>query len=287
MKKVAQFTACLALSMVVSASVMAQGPMQGGGRAGRGAAGADRQGAMMGRMGMGMGMGMNPIFMLASPQMSEELKLTEDQVTKIQEIMQAAREEMQPAERPDMQNMTREEMQAWREKREAEMQKQMAAVEKKVMPILNEEQTARFKQIALQQKSTQEILTDAKIATALELSVQQKSDIAKLVKDFEAAQEKVRTQFGPDVDQAARQEAMQQFREMRQGYEENLLGVLTDAQKEKLEKMKGEPFEMMRRRPAMRGEAEGDAPRPAAGNRGGAGAGARGARGGAPRGGAR
>lgn len=251
MRNVTKFVAYCTLSMVVSTGLFAQGPQQGA--AGRAARGQTMQ--RMAAPGVGM-MGMGPAYGLASPQMVEELKLTDDQAAKIRELIQSSREEMQSVERPNLQEMTREQLQEWRAKREAEAQKQTAALEAKVLPLLNDEQKARFNQIALQMKGTPEVLTDSKVTSELKLTAQQKSDIAKLIKENQETQQVVRPQVGagPEV----RQQAMQQLRESRENFEASLLGVLTDEQKAKLDELKGAPIQMMRR-PVMRGQG-GDVP---------------------------
>lgn len=162
------------------------------------------QGGRQGGRGFNMGM------MLRSDQFKTELKLTADQVTKLEAAMpqqgQGGGQDATPEERA----------------------KQRAEVEKKVQAILKPEQQARIKQIELQMRGAR-ALTREDVAKELGLSADQS-------KKIEAALDVQRPEGG---DRDA-------FMKLREEAGKKALGLLTPAQKTQWEKMLGKPFVFQR-----------------------------------------
>jgi delta 1-pyrroline-5-carboxylate dehydrogenase len=167
--------------------------------------------------------------LLSSATVQKELELVDDQKTKITEANTKMRTAM------------REAFQGMQDGGPEEMQKKMQALQddlaKTIESILLPNQLKRLKEIALQQSGAQAI-NDPKIQEALKLTDDQKAKIKKVGED---AMQKMRSLFEGGGDM---QENMTKMREMRQDTEKQLLAVLTDAQKQDLEKMKGKKLEI-------------------------------------------
>ena len=90
-----------------------------------------------GGMGM-MGRGMSAAMLLRNEAVQKELGVTDEQETKVEEIMAAGRQAQ--GERPDFQNMSQEERQKWMEDRAKAAAEQL----KKVADVLDKKQMARL-----------------------------------------------------------------------------------------------------------------------------------------------
>lgn len=194
----------LALSMMVAGTAMAQ----------RG-------------FGRGMGGGAN---LLRRPEVQAELKLTDDQKTKVTEMLQKLRESQQ-ARRQDFQNASPEEMAKLRAEMQAEEMKQVSA-------ILNTDQQKRFKEISLQQQGYSALAQPA-VADELKLTDDQKSKLKDIVQhQQEAMREIFQSAAG---DRAAAQEKMQA---LRKETDDKIAALLTDDQKNHWKEMLGGPFKL-------------------------------------------
>ena len=129
------------------------------------------------------------------------------------------------------------------------MQAQMDETTKAIEAALTPKQLERLKEIAIQRAGTA-ALQDKGVQTALALTDDQKEKLTKIRQDSFAKMRDLRN----ETDQAVRREKMQA---MQKETEAATLGVLTDEQKAKFEKMKGAkldiPAEEFPRRGGRRG----------------------------------
>jgi hypothetical protein len=204
--------------------------------------------AQPGRGGMGFGMfgGMGASVssqygrLLNMPSVQKELEIVDDQKTKIAEanekMMTSIREVFSGMEPPSP-DMTPEEMTKRREEMQKKMQPLQDAFIKSIESILLPNQVKRLKEIALQIAGVQ-ALNDKQVQDELKLSPDQ---TAKIKSIGEASMKKIQDLFSGGGDPQA---AMQKMPEIRQDTEKQLMGVLTDAQKASLEKMKGQKLDI-------------------------------------------
>jgi Spy/CpxP family protein refolding chaperone len=231
----------LAVVCVLAASITAEGQQRRGDgpRGGFDAAG-------------GGGRGLNsPLMLLRSEQVQQELKLSEAQKTRLQELNEKIRAEMR--ERFSGTNeQSREERRARMEQMREQMQKEAetraAETFKQVAEILEPEQLKRLKQIQLQQEGPA-ALRRAEVAEAIGLTAEQKAQLDKLATETEEATRKLRE----GTENLSREQRRERFDELRQKSQElrdqfgkNAMALLQPEQKQKLAELFGEPFELDR-----------------------------------------
>ena len=217
--------------MLVMASVASLALAQPGGGFGGGGG--------FGMMGGGvMGGNTSITSLLRMPQVQTELKLTDDQKTKIQDLSGTMRDKMMEAMNagggpPDFQNMSQEDMQ----KQMADMRKKMEGVNKdmdeQAVKILNADQVDRVKQLQIQRDGAM-ALTREDVAKKLGLTDDQTAKIKKLQESLNKP-----PQFDPNGDMQAQ---MQKMRDDRAQSQKDMLAVLTDEQKAKLKELGGKEF---------------------------------------------
>jgi hypothetical protein len=241
---------------------------QRGGRGGRGGFG----GPGMRGPGFGPG-GMSSAMLLRIPEVREELSTSEEQNTKIDEVLDEMQESMQAA-RPNFQgfqDLSEEErgklMLDMRKKSEATTKKADAAIAK----TLDKKQLGRLSQLQLQREGVN-AFHRPDVAKQLDLTEEQE---AKLGEIQAKAAEEGRAAFGrgQDLSEEERQEMFTKMRERQKKTEADLLAVLTEEQQTKWTEMQGGKFDFPQQ--GFGGFGGGG---PGAGGRGGAG-GAGGARG--------
>jgi hypothetical protein len=181
-------------------------------------------------MGMGMGGG-GLTGLLMMKEVREELKLDEDQVAELEEIGTAMRESfagMRPqggGGPPDPQAM-----QAMMEK----MRKAAEEAEGKLEDILDPNQLERLIGLVIQRDNLRS-LNSKLVAAKLNITDDQKAKMAEIEKEN---QEKMREMFqsglGPEM--------RDKMRTLREEGEAKLKALLTDAQKEQMESLKGPEF---------------------------------------------
>jgi Spy/CpxP family protein refolding chaperone len=200
-----------------------------------------------GRRGFGDARG-TLLGLLRLEEVQKELKLSEDQATKVNEISEKLRGEMreQYAVLQDIENMQE------RRAKTTELSNQLdAKAREQLREVLSREQMMRLFQIRLQVRGAVYALNNTRIAGRLELTDEQKKKVAELDK---ATQDKITEAYSAlsNLSQEERREKMAELREkvskMRNEAEEKALGLLTAEQKEAFEKMKGEKFEPPARR---------------------------------------
>lgn len=209
---------------------------QGGGGGGRGF-GQGRRGGMRGFGGLAI---------LRDEKVQAELKMTPDQISKLetkqQEVQEKTRDLMQGA--GNFRDMSEED-------RAKLMTKMQDINETAVKDILTNEQLPRFHQLELQQAGPQ-ALTRKDVAEKLKITDEQKAKIKE-----------IQTQTQADTRQAMQDQDFQKLAEIRRSSAEKILAVLTDDQRAQFKEMLGPKFEFTPR--GRRGGPGG--PPPAAGTR--------------------
>jgi hypothetical protein len=196
-----------------------------------GAASAQRGGGFGQRGGFGGGLAL-----LRTPEVQKELKMTPEQISKVdakqQEVGEAMQQLFQSAGNP--QDMTAEE----RAKFQARVQEVQA---KAVNDILTDEaQRKRFRQLELQQQGGN-ALTRKEVADELKLTDDQKKKIGDLQQEANQARRDA-MQGIRDMSPEERQKAMAKLQDMQKATTEKQVGVLTDAQKAQWKEMQGAAF---------------------------------------------
>jgi hypothetical protein len=219
--------AALALAISTVQDAQAQGKRGGGG------------------MGMRGARGVNPLMLVGNPAVQKDLGLSEENATKVKEITDDVRQEMQEqiaGSGIDFQGL-RDLQGEEREKRMAEIQTKMAEVNKtindkflpKINEILDKNQQKRLHEIAIQAAGSA-ALEDAGVVKDLGLSKDQTDKIKSIVKDFAG-----KTRAIPrDAD---RSERMAKMAELREEETAKVTEVLTKDQQAKFTDMKGKPFD--------------------------------------------
>lgn len=159
------------------------------------------------------------LFLLNQKSVQEELKLSDDQVTKVKELLDKQRDSFR-----GLRDLSREE-------RQKKIQEQGEATRKAVAKLLKPEQLKRVRQVALQLQGAR-ALNNPQVAKALEISDEQKEKI----------QEIQRSAFAELRGAGRGEEARKKRQEVMKATNEKIMGVLTAEQKTKLKKMQGAPF---------------------------------------------
>ncbi|MCS6860447.1 MAG: hypothetical protein NZT92_09030 [Abditibacteriales bacterium] len=169
------------------------------------------------------------------PEVQAELKLTDEQKVKLQqvgqELLQSGRELLQ-----GLRDLSPEE----REKRRQEFQ---AETTKRINAVLNEEQRKRLRQLVLQRQGVAIIAQDEEVAQQLKVTNDQKLKIQDIVR---AANEERRALlqggFGGGGGGVS-PEMRARMNEITRKTNEKIEAVLTDEQKKQWKEMCGAPFD--------------------------------------------
>ena len=183
-----------------------------------------------GRGGFGGGGGAN---FLRAPNVQKDMKLTEDQIGKVQDVLMSVREKHQD-EMAALRDASPEERPA----KMAELNKVMSEEIKKEM-ALTEEQTKRFDQISLQSRGLQAFM-DPAIVSKLSLTADQKTKIQELV----TASRPAGGAFNKDASAEERAEAAKKMRETSKANMAKVHEMMTDAQKASWKELTGTPIEI-------------------------------------------
>jgi Spy/CpxP family protein refolding chaperone len=227
----------LAVCLMANSAVFAQGQGRGRGGFGGGFGG--------GMMGGGGGVG----FLLRSPQVQKELKMTDEQTAKVGEIQ---REAFQPGGgggaggagggRGNFQNMTDEE----RAKFFEDMRKRNEETNKKLTAVLSADQNTRLKQIQLWVGGAVGLVNNADAVKELGITDDQKEAL-KTITDESGKKGRELFQnsgLGPDSTAEDRAKFTEKTNTLRKETETECMAVLTDEQKAQFNKMRGEKFEL-------------------------------------------
>jgi Spy/CpxP family protein refolding chaperone len=171
------------------------------------------------------GRGFGPGGMLQNEGVQKELKLTDEQKTKLREAMEKVREDNKDILAKGFQDMTRED-------REKLAKDTNAAISK----VLDEKQMKRFKQIGWQVGGAN-ALNEPEVQKTLKLNDEQKKKLQDIIAD---SNKKMREAFQGGG-------GFEKIQEIRKETQEKANGVLTDEQKKSWKEMLGEPFEFQRR----------------------------------------
>ncbi|HTU21884.1 MAG TPA: hypothetical protein VMG10_27850 [Gemmataceae bacterium] len=165
---------------------------------------------------------------LSSPQVRDELKLTEDQLKKIEELKKElkTKRRLKPA---DLRSLSLEE-------RVKKAQEIVKATEAALAKILTRKQLRRAEQIFLQLRGPM-LLRSPQVAAALKLTDEQKEKMKDI--DRETFREYRESRKKGD---------QHPLTELFKRRDEKLLNVLTPAQKKKRKQLLGEPFKWEPRR---------------------------------------
>jgi Spy/CpxP family protein refolding chaperone len=220
---------CFMVCLLMATAVFAQN--EGRGRRGRGGFGGP--GGPMGMFGRGGG----SMMLLGAEPVQKELKLTDDQKDKIDQLRQEMRDQIGRGGGGggfgNFRDMSDEERQKMFEDMRKRMEERNAESEKKVAEILDAGQSKRLKEIGLWQRGGG-ALADETVAKELNLSDDQNEQVKTIQ---EAIGERMQENF---------QNAQGDFEKLREenakvmkDAEEEYLAVLTEEQKAKFEAMKG------------------------------------------------
>ena len=181
--------------------------------------------------GRGGGFGrMNDMMLLAVPSVQQELKLTDEQVRKIQERGQRAFQGFQ-----GFQGLSREEIQA----RMEEMRKE---TEKFLSETLTTDQQKRLREIALQVAIRNfgmvAALSNPETAQKLGITEDQREDLRRLAEDAR----RFRQELGLQGFQPPSEEQRQKLEDFRKSQDEKARKLLTADQQAKLKELTGAEF---------------------------------------------
>lgn len=212
--------ALVAMTAASASAQQGQGQGQGRGRGGFG----------------GMFGGESRLGLAAREQVQSELKLTDEQKTKIRDLAQKTGEQMR--------GLFGQGQDLSREERAEKFRQATNQAEEQLKAILTPEQQDRLRGIAIQQFGAQ-MLTRDDVAQKLNLTDEQKKQVRQVL---DQAQEQRRQSFqnrqqGQQPDFAALREQMEK---QRKETDEKALAVLTPRQKEQWEQMKGKPVDLPR-----------------------------------------
>jgi Spy/CpxP family protein refolding chaperone len=166
----------------------------------------------------------NPIMLLSQESVQKELKLTDEQKTKINDLRQSSREKMQ------------EIFQADQGERQAKMQALNAETRKSLEGILNPEQGKRLLEIVYQQRGAMAFV-DPEVVKALSLSEEQQGKVKSINEEMQAG---MRDLFTPG--QAPDEDTRKKMDDLRKSTGDKLVALLTPEQKTKWTQLQGEPF---------------------------------------------
>ena len=177
------------------------------------------------------------LFMLRDPAVQKELVLDEPQTKDINELaaqMQAEAMEVMSG----LQDLTQEE-----QKQELPSIMKMVAekgkeIQEKVDKVLSEKQLGRVKELSLQRRGV-EALQDDEIIDALKLSDDQKQKLTAIRDEMGDKQQAL----FKDAAGGDRQQMREKFLAMRKEAGESAMAILTSAQRDQFDKMKGPKFD--------------------------------------------
>lgn len=165
----------------------------------------------------------NPAMLLRQESVQKELKLSDDQIKKVEELGEAMREKFQEAR--DLEG----------EERAKKMRELTTENEKALGKLLKPDQDKRLKQISYQQQGAQ-AFANPDVAKALGLTDAQKAEIQKINEDSREQMREIFQGGPPD------EEGRKKMQEIRKAASEKSMKVLAGEQKTKWKEMQGQPF---------------------------------------------
>jgi hypothetical protein len=204
------------------------------------------------------GPGDNLLGLLRIPAVREEIELFPDQEEALRKIGERAFEEIREAGGIDfrgLRNASEEERREAFEKLSEQRRKMERKVREGLEEVLLPGQLERLEEIALQQQGVRALTNSDKVAAALEITADQQSKFESIEDKYREKQREVRSEmremFATREEPRDRAEIRKAFEEVREKMEQlrkerekEMLAVLTAEQRQSLNDMKGEPFEM-------------------------------------------
>jgi hypothetical protein len=184
------------------------------------------------------------VFLLRGEPVQNELKLDDEQKKQLQELsLQLQQEAFEIMS--GLQDLTPEEQQEQMPEVMKMIEEKGKEIQDKVDEILKDEQKSRLKELSLQARGAAG-LEDEEVAAALELTDEHKKKLAEIREEGNAAiQEALQNMRAGG---GAQGEIREKMGKLREELGEKAMAVLTEAQREKLDKMKGAKFEFPRQR---------------------------------------
>ncbi len=187
-----------------------------------------------GGRGMGFGgMGGDPTFLLSRPPVQDELKLNDQQKSKIEDMTADNRDAMQ-----DLFQLPPDEM-------AKKMSERAAANRKKIADLLEKPQMERFEEINLQfamdggGAQLASLLIRDDMAEKVGISADQKKKLDDLVKENQKKSTEIREKNQGDF-----QTMFEEMNKLRTEMKDKPVAVLSAEQKEKIEKLEGKKFDV-------------------------------------------
>lgn len=214
-----------------------------GDREGRG----DRGGQRGGRGGPGGfggrgGQGGSSLALVQIPEVRDELDLTDEQLGALTRLRDSARPE-EGFDRSKIRDMSEQERREWFLENQEKRKEQASQIEEQMEDVLLPSQLERLKQISIQTRGAGALM-DKDVRDDLDLSDEQ---IEQMKETGRVVQEEMRTKMREMFKEGNFQGAREKMSELRKETEEKIMSILTSQQREKLDSLRGEPFEMPER----------------------------------------
>jgi Spy/CpxP family protein refolding chaperone len=175
----------------------------------------------------------NKSMLMRSSQVRDELKLTDDQKTKIDAVIDESRSSFRDSGFSGLRDLPEAERKAKYAEIGQKLQAAAKELDAKVVAVLDEAQQKRLNEIHLQVRGVN-ALTDETVATQLNLTAEQKQKITDLIAAERDVQDELRG--GDDLSREERRKKAEENRpkleELRKETEKAANDSLTDAQKE-------------------------------------------------------
>jgi Spy/CpxP family protein refolding chaperone len=173
-----------------------------------------------------------PMTLLRQESVQKELKLTPEQITKVDDLSEKMHEKFGQVPIGGSEEEREKQLKELRE----EHQKVRAENEKELAKILKPEQLKRLKQISYQRQGGK-AFTDPEVAKAIQLTGDQKKRICAIQEETgKQVHELLQPGSPPD------EETRQKMTELQKAGTAKILKLLTGAQKAKWKELQGEPF---------------------------------------------
>ncbi len=220
----------LAMALVLGAACIAVTQAQERERSGRGFGRGSSRSSLLGLLGR--------------EQVQKEMKLSEEQTTKVKEIVKKLGAEMQEQYTALREIEDRDQQRAkLTELRDQSDQK----VREQLGDVVEREQVMRLYQIRMQVRAVVDSLANRYVSGRLELTDDQKNKLDEINKGVRAKQSEVYATLR-DASDEQRSKAFQKLRKIRSDADAEALALLTAEQKAAFLEMKGEKIELQRRR---------------------------------------
>ncbi len=202
---------------------------------------------------MGGGGEVSEVTLVAMPEvikhLQEEYGLDEEKAKEIQSIADDAMQEMQEERRAlmgDFRNMSDEERQSAMEELQEVSREILNDARNTIKKLLSEKQLERLQQLKLQRMGVR-ALEDGLIQDMLAFTDEQVAKVKEAIKTADekrqAWMEEMREQFRGGAGGFDRDAIREKMQAMQEEFENAMMSILTDEQKQRLEELKGKLFE--------------------------------------------